>query len=201
MPVRVCGLLVLLVLPVGAGDGNTLPEADAMALRPAAIMNEATGAIIGGAVCAGVFGFLMDQIADPSTDIWKTFGGAVVGGSLGYPLFCGLGAYVGGKMSGEHGRLGPTLVGALTATPLALTVAWGAKLLEEAPKPAPTPTPLYVAAALLPPAGAVIGYNWNARGGPVVSSSAFSVGVPALGFRQTTGHAPSVDLRLVNVEF
>lgn len=202
MTQRICVLLALLALPAAAEDRGALPEPGSTGLKPAAIMNEATGAIMGGAVCAGVFGFLMDRISDPSTEVWKTFGGTVVGGSLGYPLFCGLGAYIGGRMSGEHGRLVPTMVGALTATPVALTVAWGAKLLEEAPKPAPKATYLYVAAALLPPAGAVVGYNWSVRSGPVVTSSSFSIGAPAIGLRHVSGSdAAALDLQLVNARF
>jgi hypothetical protein len=200
MSSRICVLLALLVLSAAAQD--SLPEPNANALKPAAIMNEAAGAIMGGAVCAGVFGFLFNQMADPSTEIWKTFGGTVVGGSLGYPLFCGLGAWLGGRMSDEHGRLVPTMVGALTATPFALTVAWCAKLLEEAPKPAPKATLLYAAAALLPPAGAVAGYNWSIRNRRVATSGRFSIGTPVLGLRPAVGDdAVAVDLQLVNVRF
>lgn len=200
MSSRVCVFLALFVLSAAAQD--SLPGPNAGALNPAAIMNEATGAIMGGAVCAGVFGFLFNQMADPSTEIWKTFGGTVVGGSLGYPLLCGLGAWLGGRMSGEHGRLVPAMVGALTATPFALTVAWGAKLLEEAPKPAPKATLLYAAAALLPPAGAVVGYNWGIRSRPVAMSGRFSIEMPAVGLRPVAEDADvAIDLRLVNVRF
>ena len=200
MTSRVCVFLALLVLSAAGED--SLPEPNAGALKPTAIMNEATGAIMGGAVCAGVFGFLFHQMADPSTEIWKTFGGTVVGGSLGYPLFCGLGAYIGGRMSGEHGRLVPTMVGALTATPIALTVAWGAKLLEEAPKPAPKATFFYVAAALLPPAGAVVGYNWSIRNRPMVTTDRFDIGTPTIGLRPIAeSDAVAVDLRLLRMEF
>jgi hypothetical protein len=126
----------------------------------------------------------------------------VVGGSLGYPLLCGLGAWLGGRMSGEHGRLVPAMVGALTATPFALTVAWGAKLLEEAPKPAPKATLLYAAAALLPPAGAVAGYNWSIRNRPMAASGSFSMGAPAVGLRPVAGtDVVAIDLRLLRMEF
>ena len=200
MSLRICVLVTVLALSAPAQD--SLPEPNATALKPAAIMNEATGAIMGGAVCAGVFGFLFHQMADPSTEIWKTFGGTVVGGSLGYPLLCGLGAWLGGRMSGEHGRLVPAMVGALTATPIALTVAWGAKLLEEAPKPAPTATFLYVAAALLPPAGAVVGYNWSIRNRSMATSGRFSIETPTVGLTPVAeSDAVAIDLRLLRMVF
>jgi hypothetical protein len=207
MVLRFLVLLLALVLPAAAGSdsladaaaGDSLPAGT----MPAAIMNEATGAIMGGAVCAAVFGFLMDKLADPSTEVWKTFGGTVVGGAMGYPLFCGLGAYFGGRMSGEHGQLLPAMVGALAATPVALTAAWCAKLTEEDGLHSPRSTWLYVAAALLPPAGAVVGYNWSAKDRPAAGNGAFRIEAPAVGLRPApdSDARVAINLQFVNVRF
>ena len=139
---------------IGADPATDIPPLD-----PGIVLIEGSGAILGGAACAAGLGYLLTRVYDPSTDVWKTFGGTVLGGSLGYPVFCGIGCWASAKLVKQQGRLGGAVVGALAATPIGLTVAWIGTLVEHLPPGSLESSPMYIAAALIPPAGAVVGYN------------------------------------------
>jgi hypothetical protein len=198
---RVLGLLVAALMSgvaLGAGPSSDIPPVD-----PGIFLVEGSGAVLGGAACAAGFGFLLAQLYDPSTDVWKTFGGTVLGGSLGYPVFCGVGCWAAAKLVQQQGRLDGAVVGALAATPVALTVAWVGTLVERLPPGSIKSSPIYVAAALIPPVGAIVGYNLSRPKATEVHSS--RVGAPELllGTATTEDGSPclALDVRLVNVRF
>jgi len=172
-------------------------------LDPGILLVEGSGAALGGAACAAGFGYLLARLYDPSADVWKTFGGTVLGGSLGYPVFCGVGCWAAAKLVQQQGRLNGAVVGALAATPVALTVAWVGTLVERLPPGSIKSSPIYVAAALIPPAGAVLGYNLSRPRVPEAHASRlgaldFSLGIAA---NRVGPPCPVFDLRLVNVRF
>jgi hypothetical protein len=172
-------------------------------LDPGIFLVEGSGAALGGAACAAGFGYLLARLYDPSTDVWKTFGGTVLGGSLGYPVLCGVGCWAAAKLVQQQGRLNGAVVGALAATPVALTVAWVGTLVERLPPGSIKSSPIYVAAALIPPAGAVIGYNLSRPKATEAHSSRLGAPELLLGTAVTEDGSPCpvLDLRLVNVRF
>jgi len=185
---------------VGTGPDSTfaMPPLD-----PGILLVEGSGAVLGGAACAAGLGFLLTRLYDPSEDVWKTFGGTVLGGSLGYPVFCGVGCWASAKLVSQPGKLGGAVVGALAATPIGLTVAWVGTLVEHLPPGSMKSSPLYVAAALVPPAGAVLGYNLSrSKAGPVRSSR---LRAPELllraGIDEKGSLYPVLDLRLFAADF
>jgi hypothetical protein len=185
---------------VGAGPDSTsaIPPLD-----PGILLVEGSGAVLGGAACAAGLGFLLTRLYDPSEDVWKTFGGTVLGGSLGYPVFCGVGCWASAKLVSQSGKLGGAVVGALAATPIGLTVAWVGTLVEHLPPGSMKSSPIYVAAALIPPAGAVLGYNLSrSKAGPVRSSH---LRAPELllgaGIDEKGSLYPVLDLRLFAADF
>jgi hypothetical protein len=147
-------LLGLVVAATPAESTYHVPPVD-----PGIFLFEASGAVVGGAACAAGLGFLLTRLYDPSEDVWKSFGGTVLGGSLGYPLFCGVGCYAAGRLVRQPGRLHGAVIGALAATPIAITMAWTAAVVEKMPPGSVKSSPIYVIALLVPPAGAVVGYN------------------------------------------
>ena len=197
-------VFVLLAATVVSGAAiDAEPASDIPPVDPGIILVEGSGAVLGGAACAAGLGFLLAKLYDPSEDVWKTFGGTVLGGSLGYPAFCGIGCWASAKLVSQQGKLGGAVVGALAATPVALTVAWVGTIVEHLPPGSVKSSPIYVAAALVPPAGAVLGYNLSRPRADEARSS--RLGVPELTLRTAAGEAgaphPVLDLRLVNVAF
>ncbi len=193
------GLCVAVTLAAAGAE----PVSDIPPLDPGIIMVEGSGAVLGGAACAAGFGFLLARLYDPSADVWKTFGGTVLGGSLGYPVFCGVGCWGAAKLVKQQGRLDGAVVGALAATPVGLTIAWIGTLVERLPPGSIKSSPIYVAAALIPPAGAVLGYNLSRPKAVAARLSRF--GAPELLFGTAASEDgssyPVLDLRLVNVRF
>lgn len=196
----VSGLLVIALLS-GTAVGSITPS-DVPPLDPGILLVEGSGGVLGGAACAAGFGFLLTRLYDPSQDVWKTFGGTVLGGSLGYPIFCGVGCWAASKLVMQQGTVGGAVVGALAATPVALTVAWVGTLVERLPPGSVKSSPIYVAAALIPPAGAVLGYNLSRP--RAASSSAWleRLDLPEVSLRPGGGHArTTVNVRLLNARF
>lgn len=194
--------LLLAAMLAGATAGAP-QQADIPPLDPGIILVEGSGAVLGGAACAAGFGFLLSRLYDPSEDVWKTFGGTVLGGSLGYPVFCGVGCWSAARLVRQQGRLGGAIVGALAATPVGLTVAWVGTLIERLPPGSIKSSPIYVAAALIPPAGAVLGYNLSRpKAGETRASRLrapeFAFGTVAA--RDGSLH-PALDLRLLSLGF
>jgi hypothetical protein len=91
------GLLVATLIS-GAAIG-AVPDSSPYVppVDPGILLVEGSGAVLGGAACAAGLGFLLARLYDPSADVWKTFGGTVLGGSLGYPIFCGVGCWASDK--------------------------------------------------------------------------------------------------------
>lgn len=197
----VIGLFVATLIS-GAAVGAD-PSSDIPPLDPGIILVEGSGAVLSGAACASGLGFLLAGLYDPSEDVWKTFGGTILGGSLGYPVFCGVGCWASAKLVSQQGRLGGAIIGALAATPIGVTVAWVGTLVERLPPGSIKSSPIYVAAALIPPAGAVIGYNLSRPRTELVRSSRLDV--PGLLLRTEPGENgsfhPVLDFRLVNARF
>lgn len=195
-------LVSALIANPAFGDGAK-PASDIPPLDPGIILVEGSGAVLGGAACAAGFGFLLARLYDPSEDVWKTFGGTVLGGSLGYPVFCGVGCWAAAKLVKQQGRLPGAVVGGLAATPVALTVAWIGTLVERLPPGSIKSSPIYVAAALIPPAGAVLGYNLSRPQTEQTRSS--RLGAPELllgvGLGEDGSCHPVLDFRLVNASF
>ena len=150
-------------------------------LDPGILLVEGSGAALGGAACAAGFGYLLARLYAPSTDVWKTFGGTVLGGSLGYPVFCGVGCWAAAK----------------------LTVAWVGTLVERLPPGSIKSSPIYVAAALIPPAGAVLGYNLSRPKATEAHSSRLGAPELLLGTAVNKDGSPclALDVRLVSVRF
>ena len=194
------GLLVAALL-FGAPGAD--PTSDIPPLDPGIFLVEGSGAVLAGAACASGLGFLLTKLYDPSEDVWKTFGGTVLGGSLGYPVFCGVGCWASAKLVKQQGRLDGAVIGALAATPIGLTVAWVGTLVEQLPPGSIKSSPIYVAAALIPPAGAVVGYNLSRPRAGLARSS--RLGVPefllSTGIGEDGSLYPVLDLRLVNARF
>jgi len=198
---RATGLLVAALIfgtAIGADPASDIPPLD-----PGIFLVEGSGAVLGGAACAAGFGFLLAQLYDPSEDVWKTFGGTVLGGSLGYPVFCGIGCWGAAKLVKQQGGLGGAVVGALAATPVALTVAWVGTIVEHLPPGSIKSSPIYVAAALIPPVGAIVGYNLSR---PETKQSQTSrLDIPDLQLRAGIDEFgtlyPVLDFRLVRARF
>jgi len=195
------GFLFATFLAGAAVDAD--PVTDIPPLDPGIFLVEGSGAVLGGAACAAGFGFLFTRLYDPSEDVWKTFGGTVLGGSLGYPVFCGIGCWGAAKLVKQQGKLTGAVVGALAATPVGLTVAWVGTLVERLPPGSIKSSPIYVAAALTPPVGAIIGYNLScSRAKPTHSSR---LGTPDLMLRTGTNddgsRYPVLDVRLLSARF
>ena len=194
----VAALIANAAFGAGPGPSSDIPPAD-----PGVFLVEGSGAVLGGAACAAGLGLLMASLYDPSEDVWKTFGGTVLGGSLGYPVFCGIGCWASAKLVKQQGRLGGAVVGALAATPIGLTVAWVGTLVEHLPPGSIKSSPIYVAAALIPPAGAVIGYNLSRPRAEQAHSSRLDI--PDLVLRtemeEDGSFYPVLDFHLVNVKF
>jgi len=197
------GFLVATLISGAAIGAGPDPSSDIPPLDPGIFLVEGSGAVLAGAACASGLGFLMAKLYDPSEDVWKTFGGTVLGGSLGYPIFCGVGCWASAKLVKQQGQLGGAVLGALAATPVGLTVAWVGTLVERLPPGSIKSSPIYVAAALIPPAGAVVGYNLSRPRTELVRSS--RLGVPEFLLRTAIGEDgcsyPILDIRLVNVSF
>ena len=199
----VAGLVVATLISVAAVGAGPDPSSDIPPLDPGIFLVEGSGAVLGGAACAAGFGFLLAKLYDPSEDVWKTFGGTVLGGSLGYPVFCGVGCWASAKLVSQQGQLAGAVVGALAATPIGLTVAWVGTLVEHLPPGPIKSSPIYVVAALIPPAGAVLGYNLSRP----KAEPARSMRLGAPGFLLRTGidedgsPYPVLDVRLVNAKF
>jgi hypothetical protein len=199
----IVGLLAAVLLAGAGKAAGAEPAPEIPPLDPGIILVEGSGAALGGAACAAGLGYLLAQLYDPSEDVWKTFGGTVLGGSLGYPVFCGVGCWASAKLVSQQGSLGGAVVGALTATPVALTIAWIGTLVEHSPPDSSKSSPIYVVAALVPPAGAVIGYNLSRPRAELVRSS--RLGIPEFLLRTGIGKDgsfyPVLDFRLVNARF
>jgi len=93
--------------------------------------------------------------------------------------------------------------GALSATPIGLTVAWVGTPVEHLPPGSIRSSPIYVAAALIPPAVAVLGYNLSRPKAEPVRPSLLEA--PEFRLRVEIGEDGSfhtmLDLRLVNARF
>jgi len=196
-------LLVGLSLALALAAAGPEPLSDIPPLDPGIFLVEGSGAVLGGAACAAGFGFLLSRLYDPSEDVWKTFGGTVLGGSLGYPVFCGVGCWAAARLVKQQGGLAGAVVGGLAATPVGLTVAWIGTLIERLPLGSIKSSPIYVAAALIPPAGAVLGYNLSRPKSGQTPSSRLCPPELLLGAATNKEGAlyPALDLRLVNVRF
>ncbi|MCX6840757.1 MAG: hypothetical protein NTX53_00440 [candidate division WOR-3 bacterium] len=203
MKKTVVGLFAAVLLAGAGRAAGAEPASEVPPLDPGIIMVEGSGAVLGGAACAAGLGFLLARLYDPSADVWKTFGGTVLGGSLGYPVFCGVGCWGSGMLVRQQGRLDGAIVGALAATPVGLTIAWIGTLVERLPPGSIKSSPFYVAAALVPPAGAVLGYNLSRPKATDARSS--RLGVPELllgtAANEDGSLCPALNLRLVNVRF
>jgi hypothetical protein len=199
----IAGLVVATLISGAAVGAGPEPSSDIPPLDPGIFLVEGSGAVLGGAACAAGFGFLLAKLYDPSEDVWKTFGGIVLGGSLGYPVFCGVGCWASAKLVSQQGQLAGAVVGALAATPIGLTVAWVGTLVEHLPPGPIKSSPIYVVAALIPPAGAVLGYNLSRPKAEPVRSS--RLGAPEFllkaGIGEDGSFYPVLDLRLVNASF
>jgi hypothetical protein len=163
MTIRTLCLLVGLCASVGAFEPLPADE-EALPFDPGVVALEFAGSAVGGAICAAGLGYLFKPVADTAGSEWRSFGGTVISGSIGYPLFCGLGAWATGAICGQHGRLTSALLGAFAATPVALSLAWAGVLIEQSPKISIKSSPIYVLAALVPAAGAVYAYNRSLAG-------------------------------------
>jgi hypothetical protein len=202
--VKTISALVVVLALAGTLRAQTAgPLSDIPPLDPGIIMVEASGAALGGAACAAGLGFLLTRLYDPSEDVWKTFGGTVLGGSLGYPVFCGVGCYGAARLVKQQGTLAGAVIGALAATPVGLTIGWVGTLVERLPPGSIKSSPIYVAAALMPPAGAVLGYNLSRPGTANARSS--RLGAPVLlPCAATDEHGSAVlalDLCLISIGF
>jgi hypothetical protein len=87
--------------------------------------------------------------------------------------------------------------------PVGLTIAWVGTLVERLPPGSIKSSPIYVAAALMPPAGAILGYNLSRpKTGEVRSSR---LGIPELLIRIAASEdgsaSPVLDFRPVNIRF
>jgi len=200
---RTVGLLTAVVLAGSAIGATPAPQPDVPPLDPGIILVEGSGAVLGGAICAAGFGFLFKRLYDPSEDVWKTFGGTVLGGSLGYPVFCGLGCWASARLVRQQGGLNGAIVGALAATPVALTVAWIGTLVERMPPGSPKSSPIYTVAALIPPAGAIAGYNFSRPKTGPPGSARLSMPDIIIGTESNEEGSlfPVLDIRLVNARF
>ncbi len=200
---KTVGLLAAALVAQAALATVPVSPTDIPPVDPGIFLIEGSGAVLGGASCAAGLGFLLSRIYDPSEDVWKTFGGTVLGGSLGYPIFCGVGCWASAKLVKQQGRLGGAIIGALAATPVGLTVAWVGTLIEHLPPGSIKSSPVYVLAALIPPAGAVAGYNLSRP--KVEPAGSARLRAPELTFRlgiDGSGSAyPVLDLRLVSARF
>jgi hypothetical protein len=204
IPAAAC-LIALLAATGTAGD--SLPAARLLAPPepdPGALAIEFATSAVGGAICAAGLRYLFRPVADTSEPEWKTFGGTVISGSIGYPLFCGLGAWVGGRMCRKQGRLVPALVGAFATAPVAISAAWAGVLLENSPRVTIKSSIVYAAAALIPAIGAVWGYNWSIPKRPG-GRAAVQLGPPAAELTTITGPngqpESSVNVRLLSLKF
>jgi hypothetical protein len=114
-----------------------------------------------------------------------------------------VGCWAAAKLVKQQGRLGGAVIGALAATPVGLTIAWVGTLVERLPPGSIKSSPIYVAAALVPPAGAVLGYNLSRPRAEQTRSSRMDL--PELLLRTGTDENGSsyqvLDFRLVNVRF
>jgi hypothetical protein len=171
---------------------------------------EAGGALLGGAlvgagatVVLGVAGGALLSSHDAAGEDWGARLGAVLGGALGvvlgYPSGCGLGTTIVGKALRADGNSGAAYGGAYAGMAAGMTVGvlaglvtarWEAGLL---------------AAGVLPPAGAVIGYNTGAPRNDAQSSLGARLAPPMLAYRTRLGPERqrylSFDCRLVTVRF
>jgi hypothetical protein len=178
---------------------------------------EAGGALLGGAlvgagatVVLGVAGAALASAASPYDD-WAGLGGLVIGGAtgvaVGYPLGCGLGATLVGRATHADGNTGGAYAGAylglLAVLPayvlIAATVSVG-RVAVPHPEAA-----VGCVAALLPPIGAVIGYNTGVRGKSSQSSLGARLAPPTLAYSTRLGpdrqRYSAFDCRLVTVRF
>jgi hypothetical protein len=199
----IVGLLVGALVSSAAIGAEADPVPGIPPLDPGILLVEGSGAVMAGAACAAGLGFLLTRLYDPSEDVWKTFGGTVLGGSLGYPVFCGAGCWGAAKLVRQQGKLGGAVVGALAATPIGLTVAWVGTLIERLPPGSIKSSPFYVAAALVPPAGAVLGYNLSRPG--KTQTGAARIGAPELLIETAADENgevyPVFDFRPVSIRF
>jgi hypothetical protein len=194
-------LLVLALTAAGASGVDSLPKVPP--LDPGIILLEGTGAVVCGAACAAGLEFLLTRLADPSEDVWKTFGGTVLSGSLGYPVLCGVGCWASAKLASQQGKLSGAVIGALAATPVGLTVAWVGTMVERLPPGSIKSSPIYVAAALIPPAGAILGYNLTRPADTKARATRLLVPEFRLGSAtdRRTRSEPVVDVRAVGIRF
>ena len=193
-------LLVVTFAVSAAAEAETEPP---LPIDPGAIAIEFAGAVAGGAICASGLGYLFRPVIDTSGSEWQAFGGTVISGALGYPLFCALGAWGGGRMSGQRGKFSSALVGALAATPLALSLAWTGVVIEHSPKVTLKSSPFYALAALVPAAGAVYAYSRSIPHADGSAESRFLPPVLTVGpVRLPDGTiAARLDCRLINARF
>lgn len=206
LPKSVAGMLLSVVTIFALASADE-PVAGPPPVDPGVIAVEFAGAVVGGAICASGLGYLFCPILDTAgSSEWRSLGGTVISGCVGYPLFCASGAWGGGRMSSQNGKFVAALVGALASTPLALSLAWTGVMVDRSPGVTLKSTPFYALAALLPPAGAVYAYN---RSIPSPRNSGGNAGArwmpPTLAVLPERlaagGLAPRLDCTLLNARF
>ena len=174
----VCLMLVALIVAVAAaqdfGEGVRQP-------RAGDYVGEAGGALLGGAlVGAGAtvaLGFVGAGVASgTSQDEWAGLGGFIIGGAagvaLGYPLGCGLGTTLAGGALDAEGNTGAAYGGAYAGIALGVLAGLVSRSWEVC----------LLTAGVLPPAGAVIGYNIGATRNGHLSSFGDHLAPPAVAF-------------------
>ena len=197
----VCLMLVALIVAVAAaqdfGEGVRQP-------RAGDYVGEAGGALLGGAlVGAGAtvaLGFVGAGVASgTSQDEWAGLGGFIIGGAtgvaLGYPLGCGLGTTLAGGALDAEGNTGAAYGGAYAGIALGVLAGLVSRSWEVC----------LLTAGVLPPAGAVIGYNMGVRRTSSPSSLGARLAPPTLAYRARLGpdrqRYAAFDCRLVTVRF
>jgi len=112
------------------------------------ILAEAGGAVVGGAITGAGLGVMLLLVRVPFSGDYSGIANLGLGAVVGYAAGCPLGTCGAGALLGQTGRFLPALLGSTAG----MAAAVGVALLG-------ADDAFLVSAAVLPPAGAVIGYN------------------------------------------
>ncbi|MCX6841475.1 MAG: hypothetical protein NTX53_04215 [candidate division WOR-3 bacterium] len=159
------------------------------------------GGVLVGAGATAVLGFAGAVVASSANpyDDWAGLGGLVIGGAagaaLGYPFGCGLGTTLAGGALDAEGNAVAAYGSAYAGLALGALAGLATRRWEVA----------IPAMVMLPPAGAVIGYNLGATRNGHQSSFGARVSPPTVAFSIRSGRDQQrhfgFDCRLVAVRF